>query len=391
MSDLASLFSDPQALELVELAVQKLETHSELEVISRLRKEGFDNELVRFAIEQAALRLRAKKKFGLGAQEMLFTEAGLEQATRGEIATWHASLLSSAGIGSVTDLGCGIGADSIAFSKAGIEVVAIEQHPTAFAAASHNLRGKPNTNVIQADAESIEVTTQAVYIDPARRDQNKKSKGPVRLRPEDFSPSLDFVFSLARDTPALVKLSPAFPHELIPADFEANWVSHQGDLVEVLLRAGPLAEAGSRKAVIVGSEHVEFVGQEEQAEIAPLGQYIFEPDSALVRSHLIGAFAKRNNLNLISKDIAYLTSDKDLETPWLKRYRVVEVLPLGDKEIRRYCADNNIGSLEIKKRGVDITPEALRPKLKLKGTGVATLILTKVGDARRAIVCESIR
>ncbi len=48
----------------------------------------------------------------------------------------------------------------------------------------------------------------------------------------------------------------------------------------------------------------------------------------------------------------------------------------------------DIGTLEIKKRGVDITPEQLRPKLKLKGKNAATLILTRVGDARKALVCQ---
>jgi hypothetical protein len=75
----------------------------------------------------------------------------------------------------------------------------------------------------------------------------------------------------------------------------------------------------------------------------------------------------------------------------LKSYRVIDVLPLDEKTIRTYCHKNQIGTLEIKKRGVDITPEQLRPKLKLKGAGAATLILTRVGSARQAIVCEPIR
>jgi len=66
-------------------------------------------------------------------------------------------------------------------------------------------------------------------------------------------------------------------------------------------------------------------------------------------------------------------------------------LPLDVKQIKAYCTSHDIGVLEIKKRGVDITPEQLRPKLKLKGAGAATLILTKVGSARQAIVSRPIR
>lgn len=391
MSDLSNFANDASVLELIDLAHRQLQSKSELEVITALRKQGHEAEQVRFAVSQAVLRIRAGKKLGEKAKGMLFTEAGLEQATRSAVADWHAQLLKANAIQSVTDLGCGIGSDSLAFAEAGLAVTAVEQHPDAYLVASHNLENLPKVKVLNATAESVAIETEAIYVDPARRDQDKKSKGPVRLAPSDFSPSLDLVFHLARTKPALIKLSPAFPHDLIPSEFEANWVSHQGDLVEVLLKSGSLGKPGSKKAVMVSEEVFEFEGEDEVVEVQELSKFIFEPDASLVRSHLVGAFAKRHGLGIISSGIAYLTKDEDLATSWLKRYRVVEVLPLSEKDIRRYCAENNIGSLEIKKRGVDITPEALRPKLTLKGTGVATLILTKVGDARRAIVCESIR
>jgi hypothetical protein len=66
----------------------------------------------------------------------------------------------------------------------------------------------------------------------------------------------------------------------------------------------------------------------------------------------------------------------------------MEALPLDVKRIAKRMSELDIGTLEIKKRGVDITPEQLRPKLKLKGKNAATLILTRVGDARKALVCQ---
>ncbi|MEL0135182.1 MAG: SAM-dependent methyltransferase, partial [Aquiluna sp.] len=62
--------------------------------------------------------------------------------------------------------------------------------------------------------------------------------------------------------------------------------------------------------------------------------------------------------------------------------------PLQEKAIRHYLTQQDIGRLEIKKRGVDIEPELLRKRLKLKGSGAATLIATKVGGARKALVCH---
>jgi hypothetical protein len=50
--------------------------------------------------------------------------------------------------------------------------------------------------------------------------------------------------------------------------------------------------------------------------------------------------------------------------------------------------EKNIGVLEIKKRGSDVVPEELRKEMQLKGEGAATLIITRVGDAHRVLVCE---
>jgi hypothetical protein len=146
-----------------------------------------------------------------------------------------------------------------------------------------------------------------------------------------------------------------------------------------------------KKAVMVAEQILEFEGSDKPGFVAPLVDYIHEPDVSLIRSHLLGDFANQHQLTLISENIAYLSSEKPIASPWLKSYEVKDVLPLDVKRIKTYCSQNDIGVLEIKKRGVDITPEALRPQLKLKGAGVATLILTKVGDARQAIVCEPIR
>ncbi len=129
----------------------------------------------------------------------------------------------------------------------------------------------------------------------------------------------------------------------------------------------------------------------ERAATSELGQFLYEPDNSLIRSQLMGEFANQQNLTTVSDGIAYLSSDNLAQSPWLKAYELIENLPLDEGAIRKALAARGIGKLEIKKRGVDITPEQLRPKLKLKGEGAASLILTKVGDARRALIVQPIR
>lgn len=362
-----------------------------LSTVSKLRKEGLDPELVAQLVTQLRLRHRAKAKFGEFADQLLFTEAGLEQASRLAVAAHHAARFQEIGVSSVTDLGCGIGADSLAFASLGLLVRAIEKDPETAALAAYNLAAFENARVEIADATEVTSDTDALWFDPARRNLETKSQGRQMLGPSDFSPNLDFIFSEAITKPTGVKLGPAFPHELIPENCEAQWASHNGDLVELTLWFGKLAKRG-RSALMLGETSHEYHAElTELASVSALGEFVYEPDPSLIRSGLMGNLANELGLWSISPGIAYLSSNVRLTNPWLKSYQVLEVLPLDEKRLAAWCRDNNIGIVEIKKRGVDLTAEALRPKLKLKGTGAVTMVLTKVGDARKALICKPIR
>jgi hypothetical protein len=283
---------------------------------------------------------------------MLFTEAGLEQATRLDVAALHAERFRSAGFKTIADLGCGIGADSLALSALGLKVSAFEQDSDTAALAAFNLASFPESKVLCQDAQSVDLKGfDALWLDPARRNLERKDTKHLVLRPEDFSPDLNWVFGLTK--PKGVKLGPAFPHELIPQDAQAQWVSHNGDLVEVTLWFGALRGKELRVATMLkGGQRFEFEGNGEgQIEVKDLQNYVFEPDSTLIRSRLLGEFANKNALSGISEGIAYLTSANPVANPWLKTFKVLEVLPLDEKAIRKALAERDIGILEIKKPG----------------------------------------
>jgi hypothetical protein len=70
---------------------------------------------------------------------------------------------------------------------------------------------------------------------------------------------------------------------------------------------------------------------------------------------------------------------------------VLDNLTFDRKKLKAYLRERGIGTLEIKKRGSDIVPEQLRKELQPKGKGAATLIVTRVGDAHRVLVCETLK
>jgi SAM-dependent methyltransferase len=122
-----------------------------LRTVSKLRSAGHSPGLVASVLSQSKLRARASTKFGPFAERMLFTEAGLEQATRLRVAALHAGRFQAAGLTRVADLGCGIGADALALAALDIEVTAVEIDEVTAAIAAYNLASWPNATVINAD------------------------------------------------------------------------------------------------------------------------------------------------------------------------------------------------------------------------------------------------
>ena len=52
-------------------------------------------------------------------------------------------------------------------------------------------------------------------------------------------------------------------------------------------------------------------------------------------------------------------------------------MPYREKQLRAALRARGIGTLTIKKRGVDVAPEQLRRRLDLHGEDEATLVLTR--------------
>ncbi|MCU1545152.1 MAG: SAM-dependent methyltransferase [Homoserinimonas sp.] len=359
-----------------------------LKMVSDLRSAGHSPALVAAVLNQSKLRARADAKFGPFAQRMLFTEPGLEQATRLSVAAIHAGRFQSAGVRRVADLGCGVGADAMAMAALDLAVTAVERDELTAAVAAYNLAPWPDVTVEHADATEFDLSgVDAVYLDPARRDDRKRLSNPA-----DWSPSLDFAFGLGQRLPTGVKLGPGVDRDLIPAEAEAQWISVGHDVVELGVWFGSLARAGIRRAALVIGDHgrAELTAGDdsEDVEVGPLGQYLYEPDGAVIRARLIGDLGRRVGAHMLSAGIAWLTSDQAVDTPFASRFRVVATFPLDERSLRKELAVRRIGTLEIKKRGVDIDPATFRKKLSLKGPESATLILTRVGGRHTALLAE---
>ncbi|NQX11978.1 SAM-dependent methyltransferase [Microbacteriaceae bacterium VKM Ac-2855] len=389
-SELVELLS-PEGLRLLD-SLDGYDSAGLVSAVSRLRGHGHSPGLVAAVLTQARLRQKAAAKFGDFARSMLFTDAGLEQATRLRVAAAHAGRFQRAGLSRIADLGSGIGGDALAMAAIDLEVTAVDADEITATLASFNLAPFEQASAVHADATTFDLGGyDGVFLDPARR-----TAGHTQTRrledPSDYSPSLDFAFGLAERMPTGVKLGPGLDRELIPAAAEAQWVSVDGDLVEMGLWFGAVARPGIRRSALLlsasGAAELTADADSEDAEVGERGAYLHEPDGAVIRARLIGELARRTGTRMLSPGIAYLTGDDPVTSPFMRSFHLLAEFPLDERTLARELKARRIGTLEIKKRGVDTDPALFRKKLGLKGPESAVLFLTRVAGRHRALLAE---
>jgi SAM-dependent methyltransferase len=386
--ELLRLLRTPEGLKALAAAAE-VAGGEPLAAASALRARGFGAELAAAALTQASLRERAAMKFGEDAAGMFFTRAGLEQATRAVVADRRAARLVAAGVGTLADLGCGLGSDALAAARMGISVHAVDADPAtaAIAAANAEAAGLADRITVEcADATTVPVERyDAVFADPARR---QAGRGRV-FDPRAYSPPWDFIAGLPDRVPRTVlKLAPGIDHALLPPGAEGEWVSVGGDLVEAAFWCGPLAEV-PRRAVLLDPDSGLTGAGNKPAEVGPVGAWIYDPDPAVVRSHLVAEFAESVGGRLADPEIAYVYTDDPVDTPFARRLGVIEVLPFSLKRLRALLRERGIGVLEIRKRGSALVPDQLRKDLRLSGPNKCGLVLTRVEGAPVALLTTS--
>ncbi|SCL19603.1 Methyltransferase domain-containing protein [Micromonospora nigra] len=408
-------------------AAARLAGGDPLTAAAALRSAGVPAGLAAAALTQAELRRRAAGKFGASAAGMFLTRAGLEQATRGVVARRRAERLRAAGVATLADLGCGLGADALAAARAGIRVYAVEADPVTAAMTAANVATAGLANLVTVkcgDATTVDVSGfDAVFCDPARR---RAGTGRRIFDPNAYSPPWDFVTDLVRRLPrTVVKVAPGLDHALIPADTEAEWVSVDGDLVEAALWGGRLAEEPRRATVLPRTPaphrgtpaplggtpaphrgttaeadaepqpgnavaHVLTGPGTDEAPVGPVRRYLYDPDPAVVRAHLVAELAAELGANLADPAIAYLYADVAAPTPYARCLEVTDVLPFSLKRLRSLLRERRVGRVEILKRGSALDPEQLRRDLRLSGDQPASLVLTRVAGAPTTLLCRPV-
>lgn len=391
---------------LKEIRVLYADGHKSETLRKHLQNTGLEPSYISTLFSQYELQQRARKKFGKIAERMLFTPSGLEQASREQLANFHAERFYKAQVPLIYDLGCGIGSQSLAFVRAKKRVCAVELDQLTACFARHNLktveerRESKVAEVVCADVHELAIPeTAAVFFDPARRElTNRNAKRFSAANIAALRPRWDFILETVRRHGGAVKLSPAFPHEHIPQDAEALWAHCNNETSELALYFGPLRTENARFTALAfdrdGAAHtITSANPQRAAPTSPLRAYLYEPVGSLIRAQLLALFAEEHSMGVLSPHIAYLTSDSLLFSPFLHSFRVIDTVSLRLKRIQALLRKHHIGPVEVKKRGVDHDPSEIQralSKRKNTNTREATLFLTRIAGRHSAILAERI-
>ncbi|MFT4199975.1 THUMP-like domain-containing protein [Gordonia sp. (in: high G+C Gram-positive bacteria)] len=323
-------------------------------------------------------------------QHWLLTDEALQQATASVVAAHRAAEIARRFPGAVVhDVTCSVGAELIELTAAaGIGgVLGSDLDPVRLAMAAHNVDG---ATLLRADALTPTSTADVLIADPARR-----SGGARTFRIDGTSPPLLDVLTLYAGRPLAVKCAPGIDYGTLRARFgfdgQVQVVSLDGGVREACLWT-ELDDGVAQRATVLrevdGRLHVEEVTdlESDDASVGPPGTWIVDPDGAIVRAGLVKHWAARHGLWQLDPKIAYLSGDAI--PPGERGFAVLEQVPMKEKPLRKALADRGCGSLEILVRGVDVDPDQLRKRLRLKGTTALTLVITRIGARGVAFVCE---
>lgn len=370
-----------------------------ISAVTKLRKAypQIDPQLISAAITQAKLRQKASTQNY--PVHFVFTEEGLQQATRPQVAKYRAELLlNKFGPLNIVDLTCGLGVDSYYLSKSGHHVTSVELDRNIARIAEHNL-SPVGVQVVNYKAEDFEIPadTDLVFLDPARREPGgaKSLSGQTKrvMDPMKWSPNWEFLIGLTNKFKVVAKVAPGIDSGLLE-NFDTFWISCDGDLVEAMLLS---PGAGSKTAVLIDGDICQEIPGGEKTSPSEIGNYLIVPNPALIRASSLNYLAKAFTAGLVNEHIAWLTSkDETAVTKFLGNkaasiFQILDHQKFNENGLASYVQSVAPDALTIMTRGVDLDPELLRKKLlkrPTKGGGELVLAIYRDDTGTQVLCCR---
>lgn len=325
---------------------------------------------------------------------MVYTRKSLEQATGEAMINYKANAFSGRLAADGTG---GLGMDTYALARNFDEVIYIEPDPGLLKAArnNHRLLGVEE-KISYHNTRLEEWLTQfndqvdLIYVDPSRRNEHDRF-----FRLENSEPDITrLIDSLTEVSERVVcKFSPLLDvdHILtnIPNIRQIECCSVEGEVKEVLTEisrnpgtpevfATPIDALGEIKNRISRNLKSTEPPAFEDSE----GNYLFEPDPAIIKAGAVRATGGWYNLSIIGNPGFYLVGDQKRDEFPGKQYRILAHGPYQPKKVKKALREMGVNKIRIHRKNFPFPPARIYKTLKLKMGNEADLMVTRDNEGR---------
>jgi hypothetical protein len=194
-----------------------------------------------------------------------------------------------------------------------------------------------------------------------------------------------------------VKAAPGLPAELIPPEWEAEFIADGRDLKEAVLWSPAFAAmtadghpAGLRRATVLPGGQTMTAVPGDPVGITEPAAYLLDPSPAVTRAGLGEDLARTLGGRKIDEQIAFLTLDQEVATPFARTLRVLHSAPWNEKRFAARLRELGVGAADLRRRGLAGDVDQIRRRLKLAGPHRATIVLTRAADRPWGLICADI-
>lgn len=369
--------------------IKKYENLTEDDLYRALMKDPLSkNPYLSAAITLIKLRRRAEGKFSKSS-EMFFTPLSLEQATGEQISKYIASRYGHPE--KIVDLTCSIGGNLIFLAAQAKETIAVDINSVNILCAEINakLYQQENIKFICGDAfDNILSGADAFFIDPSRERSGKtKTRSILNCEP-NLIKIVSEIFKVSHNLG--VKISPAFDYQelgLLPEVPEIEIISEDNVVKVAMLWFGKFKTCARRATCFIGDKVYSYQESDEakstQMADKPL-RYLYEPNKAISKAHLIEEVAHEFNLKKLNRHTSFLTSDELIKNKReiFRIWRVLSCAKFSLKDIKNELKIRKIERINIITKRFPQLPTELYKKLKIKEGSEHFLIITALSDEK---------
>ena len=357
-----------------------------------LKKSPFTEVSMQEIVQQIKGRKVAEKKFPFLLKEGIIfpPNLNLEQASSEATGNYKCQLTKGK---SMLDLTCGFGIDAYFLSKNFNEITLIEQNSELIEIVQNNWK------ILNKKADFLNLKLEdfilnnsqkfdLIYLDPARRDENKNK---VFLL-EDLSPNfIDIQDGLLEiSDKILMKLSPlidiSYLISVVKNTAEIHIVAVKNDVKELLVFINSKENSDQIKIKCVNLEtnepDFEFNFNEissAKSEFSNSQKYLYIPNNSVLKSGAFNLVSEKFKLAKLHQNSHFYTSENKIEN-FPGRTLKTEIIEA--KNIKKGEKFNIIS------KNYPLTPDEIRKKYKLKDGGKNYLIFTQSVNGK--IILKSI-